>query len=69
MFDHLKLIKKEEVDGKLRLVISNPTNYDAKVKIYVENTEEMKNDNFTITDKDKLKTVEIKKRSISNIDL
>lgn len=69
IFDHLKLLKKEEVDGKLRLVISNPTNYDAKVKIYVENTEEMKNDDYKITDKNKLKIIEIKKRSVSNVDL
>lgn len=50
VFDHLKVEKEQDNKGNLILNITNPTTYQAKVRICVENSGEAKKRKFSLAD-------------------
>lgn len=48
VFDHVQVDKQYDGDGGLQLNITNPTSYSAEVKIYVEDSQYARNNNYSL---------------------
>lgn len=69
VFDHLSVKVLEHDGGRLRLRVTNPTRYDAEVRIYSETVDEALHSLYSITDRQKQKTLRLKKGASAEIVL
>ena len=69
VFDHVTAEITGHDGYKLKLKVSNPTRYNATVRIYCETAEEARNGIYSIKDESKIRTVRIRKNSSVDIIL
>lgn len=63
VFDHVILKSKKKEGNHLVLELQNPTEYDAELKIYVDDSVPLKNSIFDINDSQKVKKVVVKAKT------
>lgn len=63
VFDHLKVETLNQNTQEMELRISNPTRYEAEVKIYVETSKEARKELYSLVDSPKVKVIKVKGNS------
>lgn len=63
VFDHLKVETLNQNAQEMELRISNPTRYEAEVKIYVETSKEARKELYSLVDSPKVKVLKVKGNS------
>ena len=69
VFDHLKAELLSRDGRGVELRVSNPTRYDAEVKIYVETSKDARRSLYTLNDPDKVKVIKVKANSSETVRL
>jgi hypothetical protein len=68
-FDHLHVEVLRQDSNGIELKISNPTRYDAEVKIFMETSKEAQEELYSLGDSSKLKIINVKGNSSAIIKL